>query len=382
MRLLIVSHTPHHRRADGEIVGWGPTVREISALAGELGEVVHAAPLHPGPAPGSSEPYTGAAVRIRPLRPAGGAGPRAKLGILAALPGWAWAIREEVRRADAVHVRAPANVALVGLAVAAVSAGDRPVWVKYAGAWRPPPGTPVASRLQRGWVARNAAWRVTVNGGWDLPPHARSLPNPCLDRAEAAAALATAGRKAPPGPRTRILFVGRLEPEKGADVAVDAVRRLRAAGHDVRLDLAGDGSLRPLIEAEDPASIEVHGWLARGALFRLYEAAHFVLLPSRSEGWPKAIAEGMAHGAIPIASAVGSVPHYLARAGAGLALPLTAGAADYAAAVLARSADPGRWRKESLRAAAIGEEFTYEAYVRAVARMLGSGGRDAGPLDT
>jgi hypothetical protein len=33
MRLLVISHTVHHRNGD-RLVGWGPTVREIDHLAG------------------------------------------------------------------------------------------------------------------------------------------------------------------------------------------------------------------------------------------------------------------------------------------------------------------------------------------------------------
>jgi hypothetical protein len=43
MRLLIISHTPHYHR-DGEIVGWGATVREIDHLAALFESVVHIAP--------------------------------------------------------------------------------------------------------------------------------------------------------------------------------------------------------------------------------------------------------------------------------------------------------------------------------------------------
>ena len=47
MRLLIVSHTPHYRAA-GQLVGWGPTVRELDHLAELFAEVVHVAPVYDG----------------------------------------------------------------------------------------------------------------------------------------------------------------------------------------------------------------------------------------------------------------------------------------------------------------------------------------------
>ena len=39
--------------------------------------------------------------------------------------------------------------------------------------------------------------------------------------------------------------------------------------------------------------------------------AHFSILPSKSEGWPKAIAEGMFFGAIPISTRISCLPWIL-----------------------------------------------------------------------
>src|SRR5439155_595485 len=107
--LLIVSHTPHYRR-DGEIVGWGPTVREIDMLATLFDSVVHIAPLHPHAAPASALPYRSSRVRLRPVPPTGGERLRDKLNIPLRYPGYARAILRERRAADVIHVRSPANI--------------------------------------------------------------------------------------------------------------------------------------------------------------------------------------------------------------------------------------------------------------------------------
>ena len=92
------------------------------------------------------------------------------------------------------------------------------------------------------------------------------------------------------------------------------------------LDLVGDGPSRAecqrLIEACGMSqAYRLHGWLERRALNSLYTAAHFVVLPSTcSEGWPKVLSEGMAHGAVPIASAVSAIPDQLRQIGTGAAV--------------------------------------------------------------
>ncbi|MEP7095679.1 MAG: glycosyltransferase, partial [Flavobacterium sp.] len=53
-----------------------------------------------------------------------------------------------------------------------------------------------------------------------------------------------------------------------------------------------------------------------------YQKSHFVVLPSKSEGWPKAIAEGMFWGCIPVATKVSCVPFMLNYANRGILLEM------------------------------------------------------------
>lgn len=374
MRLLIVSHTPHYRRGD-EVVGWGPTVREIDQLAPLAEEVVHLAPLHRGAAPASALPYASPHVRLRPLRPAGGDRWRDKLAILAAAPGYLATLLGELRRADAVHLRAPANVVALALPLLMLLRRPGPRWIKYAGEWRRAAGEPWSYTLQRRWLRRGGHGAVvTVNGEWtDEPAHVRPFLNPCLTEDELAAARSAALGKRLEGP-ARLLFCGLLAPAKGPLVAVEALASLRRAGRSATLDLVGDGPERQALEALVRRSgldreVTFHGWLPRPALAGLYDRAHLLLLPSRTEGWPKVVSEAMAHGVVPLTSAVSSLPAQLAAWGTGRALPAE-GPAAFAAAVADYLDDPERWRLESRRAGAAAAAFTYERYVAAVRALL------------
>jgi glycosyltransferase involved in cell wall biosynthesis len=42
-----------------------------------------------------------------------------------------------------------------------------------------------------------------------------------------------------------------------------------------------------------------------------YAGAHFILITSSSEGFPLSLMEGMAHGCIPLATAVGDIPFHI-----------------------------------------------------------------------
>ncbi len=375
MRLLVISHTAHHLES-GEPRGWGPTVREIDRLASLFDELVHVAPLHSGPAPASALPYGAGNVRLVPVRPSGGTTLLAKLGLLGAWPGYLRAILPELRRCDTVHVRCPSNIGLLTILLLALRRTPRSRWVKYAGNWQPDRGESVSYALQR-WLLRHGVARaiVTVNGNWPAQPaHVRPFMNPCLTEQELreGAAVGTSKDLRPP---LRLLFVGRVEEAKGCGRAVEILAGLRRLGVDARLDVVGDGADRPVMTARADASglgdrIRWLGWLPRPALNRLYGEAHILLLPSiSSEGWPKVLSEGMAYGAVPVASTVSSIPEYLETFRAGRALD-PSDREGYVETIAAYVREPERWRAESRRAMEAAARFTYENYLRAVREVL------------
>ena len=103
-------------------------------------------------------------------------------------PAYAVAIRDEVRHADAVHVRCPANISLLALALLRAARRPEPRWVKYAGNWQPDGAEPWSYAVQRRWLAANHhRGVVTVNGQWPAqPPHVHTFHNPSLTEAQLA----------------------------------------------------------------------------------------------------------------------------------------------------------------------------------------------------
>lgn len=123
-----------------------------------------------------------------------------------------------------------------------------------------------------------------------------------------------------------VLFVGRLEREKGVDVLLDAWR-LADMGEDARLAVAGTGPLLSLVEAAGD-SVRALGAVPRDGLPALYAAADALVLPSVRtatflEPWGLVINEAMLQGTPIIASdAVGAVAGGLVQQGRnGLVVP-------------------------------------------------------------
>lgn len=109
-----------------------------------------------------------------------------------------------------------------------------------------------------------------------------------------------------------VLYAGRLIPEKGADILLAAAARLAGPGlPPVRLLLAGEGPLRPELEARGqrlPRAVRTSFLGNRADIPLLLGLADLVVLPSRWEGLPMILLEAMAAGKAILAAEVGGIP--------------------------------------------------------------------------
>ncbi|MGH9931113.1 MAG: glycosyltransferase [Pyrinomonadaceae bacterium] len=374
MKLVVVSHTPHYRHG-GRVVGWGPTIREIDQLSEIFDQVVHIAPVHSKDAPQSALAYESERVRVRAVAPSGGGGVKNKLDVLRRTQSYVRAMRQELRDADAVHVRCPANISLVALLVLMFTRHPRKRWLKYAGNWNPKGAEAWSYTLQR-WLLRSG-WHkgvVTVNGEWpNQPSFVRSFFNPCLNDQELLEGREISGTKQMTDP-IRLIFVGRLDSGKGADRTLQIVARHKKLGGAALLDLVGDGKGRQSLEQLAKAlgisdQVTFHGSQPRPTLGPLYSRAHLMILASGSEGWPKVLSEAMAYGVVPIASNVSSIPQYLERFNTGRSF--APGDLDaFADSIQWYATHPGNWKQESKNAVKEAELFSYARHCKAVRRIL------------
>lgn len=96
----------------------------------------------------------------------------------------------------------------------------------------------------------------------------------------------------------RVLYVGRLSPEKNISAVIAALGHLRGS-LAARLVVAGDGPLRERLvaEARDAGvTLELLGVVPQPALPDVYRSADAFVLASFTEGHPKALVEAMAAG--------------------------------------------------------------------------------------
>ncbi len=314
MRLLVVSHVTHFRHK-GQMFAYGPYSQEIDLWADLFKTLTIASPCRNEPPPGDCLPFTRSNIFMAPQLEAGGETFGAKIKLALAAPLITLSLARAMRKSDAIHVRCPGNLGLLGAAIAPLF--SRRMVAKYAAQWSRSAGDVWSNRWQKA-ILRSTWWNgpVTVYGEWpDQPSHIIPFFTSLLTEEHMRRARQSSLRVWADEP-LQVLYTGRLTWQKHVDVLLRAVAKNRHGGVNVCCTVIGDGpeapSLRALASELGIAdAVEFTGGVAFEEVLRRLERAHVLALVSEAEGWPKAIAEAMAFGLVAIGSNRGFVPKML-----------------------------------------------------------------------
>ena len=152
------------------------------------------------------------------------------------------------------------------------------------------------------------------------PPSPQSYTVGCSDVELDEDAFVPAPRTfSPAKPPTKLVHIGTFDQlYKAADVLIDAVAQAVGQGTDLQLSIAGDGKFRPDLERQAASlgladRVRFLGYLSGPHAVRAaLDAADVFLLPSRTEGLPRAMIEAMARGLPCLGTTVGGIPELLA----------------------------------------------------------------------
>lgn len=315
MTLAIISHTEHFKNSDGNIVGWGPTVREINFLASHFEHIYHLACYYTAEAPKSAIAYTEKNIEFIPLPPFGGRSFFNKLTVITRAPQIIKKVNDIIGKVDAVQLRIPTGMGNYLLPYFTINKPKAKLWVKYAGNWADKKA-PLGYKFQKWWLQKNyLRCPVTINGKWpDQSAHCLSFENPCIDEKEQILGSELIKIKQYDNPLTGI-FVGRMETWKGVDRIIESFPELFKKGMKTFHFVGGGDKLnyyRELVLKMDcQMQVIFHDYLKRENISKLLVESHVILLPSDNEGFPKVIAEAANYGCVPVVSGVSSIPHYI-----------------------------------------------------------------------
>jgi len=108
-----------------------------------------------------------------------------------------------------------------------------------------------------------------------------------------------------------LLYVGRLAPEKNADVLIQALTVANKTCGDLHLLVVGDGPCRSELELIAPSNVTFLGYKSGEELSRLYASADFFVCPSVTETFGNVVLEAMASALPVVAPLAGGIKENL-----------------------------------------------------------------------
>lgn len=146
------------------------------------------------------------------------------------------------------------------------------------------------------------------------------LPN-CVDLADARDYARE--KEKPDGDGTlRVGYLGRIEPNKGMTELLEAGTRLKEAGVDFRLCLAGkeqtEGEYLPEFRQRLDGRFRYKGVVSGRSKCDFLRSLDVFVLPTYFEGLPMSLLECMSYGIVPVTTPVGSIPQVVRDGANGL----------------------------------------------------------------
>lgn len=323
MKFAIITHVNHIQK-ENQYFGYAPYVREMNIWLKYIDEVIIVAPLSDKEVTSIDLAYRHHKIDFRKVPNISFTSFKNILDSFFKLPIILWRIFWTMREANHIHLRCPGNIGLLGC-IAQIFFPNKKKTAKYAGNWDPKSKQPWSYRLQK-WILNNTYltrnMQVLVYGEW---------PNQTKNILSFFTASYSESEKEPikdlkvSDTKIRFVFVGTLVSGKNPLYAIQLVEGLIKKGYNMSLDLYGEGIERKFLEEYISTnvlqeSVFLHGNQNQETVKIAYQNSHFVILPSKSEGWPKAIAEGMFWGCVPLATAVSCVPYMLGDGERGIVL--------------------------------------------------------------
>lgn len=325
MRVLLTSEARFERTPDGAIWGSAPHSAAMwrryldvftgALLLARLSEVRQ-------PSPGSVEAVA-PGIEFCPLPPYAGLS-----GLIRHLGPVRAAVNRSIRDCDAVIVRSPSPVAFLtsravlaaGRPYAAQLVGD-PDQVFTVGAVEHPLRIPLRrlatvgqQQLSRDAAAVLYVTKRVLQAKYPTRGRAYSASDVSLDDSDFDASPSHRPRRGEPF--TVVTVASLDQPYKGTAVLLEAVARLRRQEAAQRLQIVGAGRLLPALQQQAQALgigsvVDFLGQLDRDGVRRILKSADLFVLPSLTEGLPRALLEAMAQGLAAVATDVGGIPELL-----------------------------------------------------------------------
>ena len=360
MKFVIITHV-QHIKIDNQYFGYAPYIREMNIWMKYVDEVIVVAPLIDSELNPIYEKYSHSNISFCEAAEFEITSLANLIKTLIKLPEIFNSVYKAMSQASHIHLRCPGNMGLVG-AIVQILFPYKQKTAKYAGNWDPKSQQPLSYRLQK-WILSNTFltrnMQVLVYGEWpnqtkNIKPFFTAtygvdeiqnsefrIQNKLSLQSESITtesdfdfaqsdkkdnnSLSLRAESRTNENQFKFLFIGTLSPGKQPLYAIQLVEELYKKGRKVTLELYGEGVLRKELElyiAQNKLEpiVTLKGNQSKQSVLKAYQTSRFLILPSKSEGWPKVVAESMFWGCVPIASPVSCVSYMMGNGSRGIIL--------------------------------------------------------------
>jgi glycosyltransferase involved in cell wall biosynthesis len=313
MNFVVITHVLHKSKGK-DISAYAPYVREMNLWLKYVDKITVVAPVIEGEPNAIEMPYQHQKIKLKKIPEIQFTSLKHILKSIVLLPSICIHIFKVCKTANHIHLRCPGNIGLLGCLIQ-IFFPKKIKTAKYAGNWDPKAKQLLSYKFQK-WILSNTFLtkniQVLVYGKWmNQTKNIKEFFTATYHNSEKEEFV----EKDYSGV-LNFVFAGSLVQGKRPFFAIEIVGALHKKGIEVRLDIFGEGVLKgellDYIQTNQLDSlVKIHGNQSKEGIKNALKKAHFSILPSKSEGWPKAIAEGMFFGAIPVATPVSCVPFML-----------------------------------------------------------------------
>ena len=325
MKICIITHV-EHIKLDNQYYGYAPYIREMNIWLRYVDQVIIVAPIVNSELNPIYEKYNHSNIDFYKVVEFNVTSISNIIKTIFRLPKVFSAVYSAMNAADHIHLRCPGNMGLIG-ALVQIFFPRKKKTAKYAGNWDPKSKQPWSYRLQK-WILSNTFltrnMQVLVYGDWDnLTKNIKPFFTATYSEKELR--ITNYELRSLNEELINFLFVGTLSSGKQPLYAIQLVEELYKRGRKVTLELYGEGVLRKDLEQyidqkELRTIVTLKGNQSKETVIKAYQTSHFLILPSKSEGWPKVVAEAMFWGCVPIATPVSCVSYMMGSGSRGIIL--------------------------------------------------------------
>ncbi|WP_396146716.1 glycosyltransferase family 4 protein [Flavobacterium sp.] len=372
MKFLIVTHVVHTQKGN-DFFAYSPYVNEMNVWLRHVDSVTIIAPLKAEELINLQGKYLSDNIHFIAVPQFSFINSKESIKALFSIPIIIWKLFGAMYSADHIHLRCPGNMGLLGSLVQ-LFFPFKFKSAKYAGNWDPKSRQPLSYELQK-FILRNTfltkRMQVLVYGEWkNFTKNCKSFFTATYSEKEIIPLQSKIWED-----KIKFVFVGNLVKGKQPLKAIQIVENLIPHYPNVELSIYGDGPERKVLESyinKESLQMKVFfkGAQDKETLKQIYQNSHFLILFSKSEGWPKVVAESMFWGCLPIVSSVSCLPNMLDYEKRGIVLKDSFVENNKLINILIE--DKSEYEKRSIAAASWSRNFTIEKFEEELIKILQS----------